>query len=175
MYLQSHKAIFLRLSNRGHQAATAFHPLSKWPQCLLHHFLHQTCLAPQGARHPCTMTFQPPPARSYSQPCWLSQAGPWVHWHCQWCKPFPGRRRKLLTTSLLGPVQTALQRSPHALGVHKPMGYAKTLNHFRAGSSVHIQFWCLGTGTYADARGQKAPLPLRKWAGLTLTPSQGQP
>lgn len=74
----------------GHRAATALHPLSKWLQSLLHHFPHQTCLAPQGAFYPCTMTFQPPPARSYSQPCWLSQAGPWVHWHCQWCKPFPG-------------------------------------------------------------------------------------
>lgn len=73
MYLQSHKASFLTLSNRGHQAVTAFHPLSKWPQCLLPHFLHQTCLAPQGARHPCTMTFQPPPARSYSQPCCYKQ------------------------------------------------------------------------------------------------------
>lgn len=59
---------FFVLSNRGHQAATALHPLGSWPQSLLHHFLH-TCLAPQGALYPCTMTFQPPPARSYSQPC----------------------------------------------------------------------------------------------------------
>lgn len=42
------------------------------------------------------------------------------------------------------------------LGVHEPTGYAKTLKHFRAGFSVHIQFWCLGTGTHADAQGQKA-------------------
>ena len=55
------------------------------------------------------------------------------------------------------------------------MGYAKTLNHFRAGSSVHIQFWCLGTGTNADVPGQKAALPLVKGAGLTLMPSKGQP
>lgn len=59
---------FFMLSNRGHQAATASHPLGNWLQSLLHHFPHQTCLAPQGALYPCTMTFQPPPARSYSQP-----------------------------------------------------------------------------------------------------------
>lgn len=55
------------------------------------------------------------------------------------------------------------------------MGYAKMLKHFRAGFSVHIQFWCLGTGTQADAQGQKAPFPLRKRAGLTLMPTKGQP
>lgn len=60
------------------------------------------------------------------------------------------------------------------LGVHEPMGYAKT-KHFRAGFSVHIQFWCLGTGTQADAQGQKALFPLRKRAGLTLMPNKGQP
>lgn len=30
-------------------------------------------------------------------------------------------------SSVLGPVQVALQRSPHVFGVHEPMGYAKTL------------------------------------------------
>lgn len=89
-------------------------------------------------------------------------------------KPFPGKRRKLLS-NLLGPVLMALQRSPHVLGVRESMGYAKTLKHFRAGFSVHIQFWCLGTGTHADAQGQKAPFPLGMGASLTLMPSKGQP
>lgn len=39
--------------------------------------------------------------------------------------------------------------------VHEPVGYAGMLKHFRAGS-VHTQFWCLGTGTHADAQGQNA-------------------
>lgn len=166
---------FFMLSNRGHQAATALHPLGNWLQSLLHHFPHQTCLAPQGAPYPCTMTFQPPPARSYSQPdCHEQDLG--STGTVSDSKPFPGRgRRELLSTNLLGPVQMALQRSPRALGVHEPMGYAKTLTHFRAGFSVHIQFWCLGTGTHADAQGQKAPCPLRKGAGLTLMPNKGQP
>lgn len=69
----------------------------------------------------------------------------------------------------------ALQLSPHALGVLEPMGYAKLLKHFKAGFSVHIQFWCLGTGTHADAQGQRAPFLLRKGTGLTLMPSKGRP
>lgn len=63
----------------------------------------------------------------------------------------------------------------HALGVHEPVGYAEMLKHFRAGFSVHIQFWCLGTGTHAVAQGQKAPLPVRKGTELTLMPSKGLP
>lgn len=106
---------FFMLSNRGHQAAIASHLLGNWLQSLLHRFPYQTCLAPQGAPYPCTMTFQPPPARSYSQPDRhkqdLGSMGAVSD-----SKPFPGRRGRLLSTHLLGPVQMALQRSPCALG-----------------------------------------------------------
>lgn len=90
-------------------------------------------------------------------------------------KPFTGRRGKSSPLICLGLCKWHFRGVPVHLGVHEPMGYAKTLKHFRAGFSVHIQFWCLGTGTHADAQGQKAPLPLRKGAGLTLMPKKGQP
>ena len=69
-------------------------------------------------------------------------------------KPFPGKRRKLLSTNLLRLVQMALQRSHHVLGVHVPVGCVKVLKYFRAGFSAHIQFWCFRSGSHADAQGQ---------------------
>lgn len=152
---------FCTLSNRGHQAANASHPLGNWLQSLLHRFPHQTCLASQGTLYPCAMTFQPPPARSYSQPdCHKRTLGPWAL--SVIVSHFLGGGGNSCPPVCLGLCKWHFRGVPHALGVHEATGYAKTLKHFRAGFSVHIQFWCLGTGTHADAQGQKAPHPLRK-------------
>lgn len=116
----------------------------------LYHFLQQICLAPQGAL-PLHLTFQPPPARSYGQSCCHSRTLGQLAL-LEIVSHFLGRGGNFSPQICLGLCKWHFKSPTHR--VHEPMGYAKMLKHFRAGS-VHIQFWCLGTGTHADAQGQK--------------------
>lgn len=162
LYLQFSEAVFYS-SGRGPRwllqssamgICTIFYTRSAW-----HH----------GELCPCTMTFQShqPEVTADLADC---------------------HKQDLGSIGTVGVVKPCLQETPSyrsastcakgtakesCVGVHKPVACTKTLKHFRPGS-VHIQFWCLGTGTHVDAQGQKAPFLLRK-RHPDLMPSKGQP
>lgn len=70
-------------------------------------------------------------------------------------KPFPGKRRKLLSTNVFGLCAKSTSKESHELGVHESVAYTKVLKHFGAGFSVHLQYWCYRAGNHADAQGQQ--------------------
>lgn len=150
---------FFTLSNRSHRAATALFPqqlaaVSSAP------FSIPDLLGTTGSSLLLHSDIPATTSQKLEPTLLIGTVGPWVHWHCLVASHFLGRGGNSSPRICLGLCKWHFKRSPHALGVHEPMGYAKTLKHFRAGFSVHIQFRCLGAGTRADARGQKAPLPL---------------
>ena len=130
------------------QATTAFRPLSNWPPSLLRRFLSQACSRPLRSDITTTSSH-----RSTSKCHKQDPVGD--------RKPRPGKKRK-----------GCLQRSPHALGVHEPKGYAEMLQHF----SGLVSWFLFSSG--ADGQGLiptpegKNPTSLKEGACLTMMPNR---
>lgn len=139
----------------------------------LHHFLHQICLAPWGTlplHNDIPITTSQILVTADLADCHKQDLGPLalsVIVSHSWEEETPPYRSAWACAN-------GTANESHTCGVHELVGCTKTLKHFRAGS-VHIQFWCLGTGTHVMPKGQKAPFLLKGRGILILMPSKGQP
>ena len=109
-------------------------------------------LGTTGSSLPSTVTFQLPPARSCSQSGRLSQAGPRA-------LALSMTANNSLVRDGNSPLQICLDLCKwyfNGVSMHlesmSQWHYAKAFKHFRAHFSVHVQFWCSGTETHADAQ-----------------------
>lgn len=140
------------LSNRSHKAATAFMSSQQLAPVSYAPFSTPHQLGTTGSSLPSTMTFQLPPARSYSQSGWLSQAGPQALVLLMTANNSLVRDGNSPLQICLGLCKWHFKDVSMHLESMSQWHYAKALKHFKAHFSVHVQFWCSGTGTHADVQ-----------------------